>query len=64
METVKSILSEYEKVIERLFNANSWLKSKGISDWDLIKGTKAYNEYIKLGKEAEQLQKTLHEYLF
>ena len=57
------MIMEYERLIDRLFKADEWLKSKGIESWDLIKGKKAYIEYHKITKEVEQLQKDLHKHL-
>ena len=57
------MIREYERLIDRLFKADEWLKSKGIESWDLIKGKKAYIEYHKIIKEIEQLQKDLHKHL-
>ena len=45
-----------------MFNAEDWLKSKGIDSWEDIKGKKAYIEYYKLLEMAENLQKDLHKY--
>ena len=59
---MEELLKQYEQVLNRLFNADIWLKSKGIDNWELIKGRKAYIEYNKLLKEAEQLQKDLHKH--
>ena len=59
---MEELLKQYEQVLNRLFNADIWLKSKGIDNWELIKGKKAYIEYNKLLKEAEQLQKDLHKH--
>ena len=59
---MEELLKQYEQVLNRLFNADIWLKSKGIDNWEAIKGKKAYIEYNKLLKEAEQLQKDLHKY--
>ena len=57
---MEELLKQYEHILDRLFNADIWLKSKGFGDWEEIKGEKAYIEYKKLLKEAEQLQKDLH----
>ena len=57
------IIKEYENILERLFNADEWLKNKGIDSWEDIKGKKAYIQYNKLLKEAEQLQEALHKHL-
>lgn len=57
---MEELLKQYEHVLDRLFNADVWLKSKGFNNWEDIKGKKAYIEYKKLLKEAEQLQKDLH----
>ena len=46
------IIKEYENILERLFNADEWLKSKGIGSWEEIKGKKAYIKYHNLLKEA------------
>jgi len=59
---MEKTLKQYEQVLNRLFNADLWLKGKGIDNWELIKGKKAYIEYNKLLKEAEQLQKDLHKH--
>ena len=59
---MEELLKQYEQVLNRLFNADIWLKSKGIDNWEAIKGKKAYIEYNKLLKEAEQLQKDLHKH--
>ena len=59
---MEAMIKEYENILNRLFNAELWLKSKGIDSWELIKGRKAYIEYNKLLKEAEQLQKDLHKH--
>ena len=59
---MEELLKQYEHILDRLFNADIWLKSKGIDSWELIKGRKAYIEYNKLLKEAEQLQKDLHKH--
>jgi hypothetical protein len=59
---MEELLKQYEQILNRLFNADIWLKSKGIDNWELIKGKKAYIEYNKLLKEAEQLQKDLHKH--
>ena len=60
---MEAMIKEYENILNRLFNAELWLKSKGIDSWELIKGRKAYIEYNKLLKEAEQLQEALHKHL-
>ena len=60
---MEELLKPYEQILNRLFNADIWLKSKGIDSWELIKGRKAYIEYNKLLKEAEQLQEALHKHL-
>jgi len=57
------MIKEYENILNRLFNAELWLKNKGFDNWELIKGRKAYIEYNKLLKEAEQLQEVLHKEL-
>ena len=59
---MEEALIEYEKVLNRMFNADDWLKSKGIDSWEDIKGKKAYIEYYKLLEMAENLQKDLHKY--
>ena len=59
---MEEALIEYEKVLNRMFNADNWLKSKGINSWEDIKGKKAYTEYYKLLEMAETLQKDLHKY--
>ena len=59
---MEELLKQYEQVLNRLFNADIWLKSKGIDTWEDVKGSKAYIEYNKLLKEAEQLQKDLHKH--
>ena len=59
---MEAMIKEYENILERLFNAELWLKDKGIDSWELIKGKKAYIEYNKLLKEAEQLQEDLHKH--
>jgi hypothetical protein len=59
---MEELLKQYEQILNRLFNADIWLKSKGIDNWVEIKGKKAYIEYNKLLKEAEQLQKDLHKH--
>ena len=60
---MKAMIKEYENILNRLFNAELWLKNKGFDNWELIKGRKAYIEYNKLLKEAEQLQEALHKHL-
>ena len=57
------MIKEFENILERLFNDDEWLKSKGIDSWEDIKGKKAYIQYNNLLKEAEQLQKDLHKHL-
>ena len=59
---MEEALIEYEKVLNRMFNADNWLKSKGIDSWEDIKGSKAYTEYYRLLEMAEKLQKDLHKY--
>ena len=59
---MEELLKQYEHVLDRLFNADVWLKNKGFDSWEEIKGKKAYIEYNKLLKEAEQLQKDLHKH--
>ena len=59
---MEELLKQYEQVLNRLFNAELWLKNKGFDNWEEIKGKKAYIEYNKLLKEAEQLQKDLHKH--
>ena len=59
---MEELLKQYEQILNRLFNADICLKSKGIDNWEEIKGKKAYIEYNKLLKEAEQLQKDLHKH--
>ena len=59
---MEEALIEYEKVLNRMFNADNWLKSKGINSWEDIKGKKAYTEYYKLLEMAEKLQTDLHKY--
>ena len=60
---MEAMIKEYENILNRLFNAELWLKNKGLDNWELIKGRKAYIEYNKLLKEAEQLQEALHKHL-
>jgi len=60
---MEAMIKEYENILNRLFNAELWLKNKGFDNWELIKGRKAYIEYNKLLKEAEQLQEVLHKEL-
>ena len=60
---MKAMIKEYENILNRLFNAELWLKNKGIDNWELIKGRKAYIKYHNLLKEAEQLQEALHKLL-
>ena len=60
---MEAMIKEYENILNRLFNAELWLKNKGFDNWELIKGRKAYIEYNKLLKEAEQLQEALHKHL-
>ena len=38
---MEEALIEYEKTLKRMFNADNWLKSKGIDAWEDIKGSKA-----------------------
>ena len=45
---MEEALREYENVLNRMFNADNWLKSKGVDSWEEIKGKKAYIEYYKL----------------
>ena len=59
---MEEALIEYEKVLSRMFNADNWLKSKGVEAWEDIKGSKAHTEYYKLLEMAEKLQKDLHKY--
>ena len=59
---MEELLKQYEHVLDRLFNADVWLKNKGFDSWEEIKGKKAYIEDNKLLKEAEQLQKDLHKH--
>ena len=59
---MEEVLKEYEKALNRMFNADNWLKSKGIDSWEDIKGKNAYNEYYRLLEMAENLQKDLHKY--
>ena len=60
---MKAMIKEYENILNRLFNAELWLKNKGFDNWEAIKGKKAYIEYNKLLKEAGQLQEALHKHL-
>ena len=57
------MIKEYENILNRLFNAELWLKSKGFDSWEEIKGKKAYIKYYNLLKETEQLQEALHKHL-
>ena len=59
---MEEALREYENVINRMFNADNWLKSKDIDSWEEIKDKKAYIEHYKLLEMAEKLQKDLHRY--
>ena len=59
---MEEALIEYEKTLKRMFNADNWLKSKGIDAWEDIKGSKAYAEYYRLLEMTENLQKDLHKY--
>jgi exonuclease VII small subunit len=59
---MEELLKQYEQIINRLFNAELWLENKGVDNWEAIKGKKAYIEYNKLLKEAEQLQEALHKH--
>lgn len=59
---MEELLSKYESIIDALFKAEEWRKEKGADTWEDIRsrgGIKAYNKYIKLIKEAEQLQRDL-----
>ena len=60
---MEAMIKEYENILNRLFNAELWLKNKGFDNWEAIKARKAYIEYNKLLKEAEQLQEALHKHL-
>ena len=60
---MEELLKQYEQILNRLFNADKWLKDKGVDSWEVIKGRKAYIEYNNLLKEAEQLQEALHKHL-
>ena len=42
---MEEVLKEYENILNRMFNADKWLKSKGVDDWEDIKGKNAYIEY-------------------
>ena len=59
---MEEVLKEYENVLNRMFNADNWLKNEGIDSWEEIKGSKAYTEYYRLLEMAEKLQKDLHKY--
>ena len=59
---MEEALKEYENVLNRMFNADNWLKSKSIEAWEDIKESKAYAEYYRLLEMAEKLQKDLHKY--
>ena len=59
---MEEALKEYEHILKRMFNADEWLKSKNIDNWEDIEGSKAYNEYYKLLEITETLQKDLHKY--
>ena len=59
---MEELLKQYEQILNRLFNADKWLKSKGVDAWEDIKGSKAYIEYYRLLEIAEKLQKDLHKY--
>ena len=61
--SMEAMIKEYEIILERLFNAELWLKNKGFDNWEEIKGKKAYIKYHNLLKEAEQLQEALHKHL-
>ena len=60
---MEAMIKEYENILNRLFNAELWLKNKGFDNWEEIKGKKAYIKYHNLLKEAEQLQEDLHKHL-
>ena len=60
---MEELLKQYEQILNRLFNAELWLKNKGLDSWEEIKGKKAYKKYHNLLKEAEQLQEALHKHL-
>jgi hypothetical protein len=34
---MEDMLKEYEKILDRMFSADKWLKDKGIEDWEVIK---------------------------
>ena len=59
---MEEVLKEYKHTLDRMFNADNWLKSKGIDNWEDVKGSKAYIEYYRLLEIAEKLQKDLHKY--
>ena len=59
---MEEVLIEYEKALNRMFNADEWLKSNGKDSWEDIRGSKAYAEYYRLLEMAEKLQKDLHRY--
>ena len=52
---MEAMIKEYENILNRLFNAELWLKGKGFDSWEEIKGKKAYIKYHNLLKEAEHL---------
>ena len=60
---MEAMIKEYENILNRLFNAELWLKDKGLDSWEEIKGKKAYIKYHNLLREAEQLQEALHKEL-
>ena len=59
---MEEALREYKHTLDRMFNVDKWLKSKGVDAWEDIKGSKAYIEYYRLLEIAEKLQKDLHKY--
>ena len=42
---MEAMIKEYENILNRLFNAELWLKNKGFDSWEEIKGKKAYVKY-------------------
>ena len=59
---MEEALREYKHTLDRMFNVDKWLKSKGVDAWEDIKGSKAYIEYYRLLEIVEKLQKDLHKY--
>ena len=62
-EVKKELIKRLEELINRLDKAEVWIGTKGITDWEHIRGSNAYVKRKNIIKELEYINTELEKYL-